>query len=63
MKKAPADPLRPALAALFACTAADPHAVLGMHTEKSGIVVRVYDPAAESVLIRRKGSLSWVGPG
>ena len=52
MKKAPADPLRPALAALFAGAAADPHAVLGMHTEKSGIVVRVYDPEAESVLIR-----------
>jgi 1,4-alpha-glucan branching enzyme len=52
MKKAPADPLRPALAALFAGATADPHAILGMHTEKSGIVVRVYDPEAESVLIR-----------
>ena len=32
--------------ALLTGTTADPHSVLGMHTEKSGIVIRVYDPCA-----------------
>ena len=52
MKNASAETCCTALADLLAGTTADPHAVLGMHTEKSGIVVRVYDPAAESVLIQ-----------
>ena len=33
----------------------DPHSLLGMHTEKPGVVIRVYDPAAESVSIRTAG--------
>ena len=31
---------------------ADPHSILGMHTEKNGIAVRVYDPGAVSVTVR-----------
>ena len=33
----------------------DPHSVLGMHTGKDGIVVRIYDPAAEKVFILADG--------
>ena len=40
---------------LLAGKTADPHSILGMHTEKSGIVIRVYDPAAETVLIHTEG--------
>jgi len=37
--------------ALFEGRMADPHSVLGMHTEKNSVVIRVYDPEAESVSI------------
>lgn len=47
--------VNPVLAALFAGRTADPHAVLGMHTEKNAVAVRVYDPMAETVFIRAEG--------
>ena len=51
-KKITADP---ALTALFAGKTADPHAVLGMHTVRNAVIIRVYDPAAETVFIRADG--------
>lgn len=41
--------------ALFEGRMADPHSVLGMHTEKNSVVIRVYDPEAESVSILASG--------
>ena len=52
-KKITADP---ALTALFAGKTADPHAVLGMHTVRNAVIIRVYDPAAETVFIRADGN-------
>ena len=36
---------------LFAGTLADPHSVLGIHEFDGGMIIRVYDPLAESVEI------------
>ncbi len=40
---------------LFEGRIADPHAILGMHTEKDGIAVRVYDPVAEQIILIADG--------
>ena len=40
---------------LFEGRISDPHAVLGMHTGKDGIVVRVYDPVAQEVFLLADG--------
>ncbi len=39
------------LKALLAGRLSDPHSILGMHNTEQGVLVRVYDPAAESVEI------------
>ena len=40
---------------LFEGRISDPHALLGMHTGKDGIIVRVYDPVAQEVFLLADG--------
>ena len=45
-----------ALSRLLAGRLDDPHSILGMHSERGGVVVRVYDPAARAVTLLREGA-------
>ena len=46
-----------AVRALLAGRIADPHSILGMHNERSGIVIRVYDPAADCISVHAGGKV------